>query len=33
MLTPELKTQLGAYLQRVQQPFELLASLDDSVTS
>ena len=33
MLTPELKTQLGAYLQRVQQPFELLASLDDSDTS
>ena len=33
MLTPELKTQLGAYLQRVQQPFEMVASLDDSETS
>ncbi|MEH6438096.1 alkyl hydroperoxide reductase subunit F [Massilia sp. DD77] len=33
MLTPELKTQLGAYLQRVQQPFEMVASLDDSATS
>jgi alkyl hydroperoxide reductase subunit F len=33
MLTPELKTQLGAYLQRVQQPFELVASLDDSDTA
>ncbi|WP_323141216.1 alkyl hydroperoxide reductase subunit F [Massilia phyllosphaerae] len=33
MLDNDLKTQLGAYLQRVQQPFELVASLDDSETS
>jgi alkyl hydroperoxide reductase subunit F len=33
MLDQDLKTQLGAYLQRVQQPFEIVASLDDSETS
>jgi alkyl hydroperoxide reductase subunit F len=33
VLDNDLKTQLGAYLQRVQQPFELVASLDDSDTS
>ncbi len=33
MLTQELKTQLAAYLERVSQPFELVASLDDSETS
>jgi alkyl hydroperoxide reductase subunit F len=33
VLDNDLKTQLGAYLQRVQQPFELVASLDDSETS
>jgi alkyl hydroperoxide reductase subunit F len=33
MLEPELKTQLAGYLQRVQQPFELVASLDDSDTA
>jgi alkyl hydroperoxide reductase subunit F len=32
-LDNDLKTQLGAYLQRVQQPFEMVASLDDSDTS
>jgi len=30
MLDESLKTQLGAYLERVQQPFEIVASLDDS---
>ena len=30
MLDEQLKTQLAAYLERVQQPFELVASLDDS---
>ncbi len=33
MLDDQLKTQLGAYLERVTQPFELVASLDDSETS
>jgi NADH-dependent peroxiredoxin subunit F len=33
MLDQDMKTQLGAYLQRVQQPFEIHASLDDSDTS
>jgi alkyl hydroperoxide reductase subunit F len=33
MLDQDLKTQLGAYLQRVQQPFEIVASLDDSDTA
>jgi alkyl hydroperoxide reductase subunit F len=33
MLTQELKTQLAAYLERVSQPFELVASLDNSETS
>lgn len=33
MLDEQLKTQLAAYLERVQQPFELVASLDDSETS
>jgi len=33
MLEQELKTQLGAYLQRVQLPFEMVASLDDSENS
>ncbi|MCS0583607.1 alkyl hydroperoxide reductase subunit F [Massilia pinisoli] len=33
MLEQELKTQLAGYLQRVQQPFEIVASLDDSDTS
>ena len=33
MLDAQLKTQLAAYLERVQQPFELVASLDDSGTS
>ena len=33
MLDAELKTQLQAYLTRVQQPIELVASLDDSDTS
>ncbi|NIA55843.1 alkyl hydroperoxide reductase subunit F [Massilia sp. TW-1] len=33
MLEQELKNQLAGYLQRVQQPFELVASLDDSDTS
>ncbi|RCS59937.1 alkyl hydroperoxide reductase subunit F [Parvibium lacunae] len=30
MLDADLKQQLGAYLQRVSQPFELVAHLDDS---
>jgi alkyl hydroperoxide reductase subunit F len=33
VLDNDLKTQLGAYLQRVQQPFEMVASLDDSETA
>ncbi|MES2879476.1 MAG: alkyl hydroperoxide reductase subunit F [Pseudomonadota bacterium] len=33
MLEQELKTQLAAYLQRVTQPFEMVASLNDSETS
>ena len=33
MLDQELKTQLAAYLERVSQPFEMVASLDDSDTS
>jgi len=33
MLEQELKTQLGAYLQRVTQPFEMVASLNDSDTA
>jgi alkyl hydroperoxide reductase subunit F len=33
MLDDQLKAQLAAYLERVQQPFELVASLDDSETS
>ncbi len=33
MLDDQLKTQLAAYLERVQRPFELVASLDDSETS
>ncbi len=33
MLTQDLKTQLAAYLERVSQPFELVASLDNSETS
>jgi alkyl hydroperoxide reductase subunit F len=28
--TQDLKTQLAAYLERLQQPIELVASLDDS---
>ena len=30
MLDDDLKTQLQAYLERVNQPFEMVASLDDS---
>ncbi|RDI14229.1 alkyl hydroperoxide reductase subunit F [Comamonas sp. AG1104] len=33
MLDDQLKAQLAAYLERVQQPFELVASLDGSETS
>jgi len=33
MLDEQLKNQLAAYLERVQQPFELVASLDDSETA
>ncbi len=33
MLDDDLKTQLQAYLERVTQPFELVASLDDSDSS
>ena len=33
MLDDQLKTQLAAYLERVTQPFELVASLDDSDTA
>jgi alkyl hydroperoxide reductase subunit F len=32
MLDQEIKTQLAAYLERVSQPFEMVASLDDSET-
>ena len=33
ILDDQLKTQLAAYLERVQLPFEMVASLDDSETS
>jgi alkyl hydroperoxide reductase subunit F len=33
MLDDTLKAQLGAYLERVTQPFEIVASLDDSDTA
>ncbi len=33
MLDEQLKTQLAAYLERVTQPFELVASLDESETA
>ena len=33
MLDDQLKSQLAAYLERVTQPFELVASLDESETS
>ena len=33
MLDDTLKSQLAAYLERVSQPFEMVASLDDSDTS
>ena len=33
MLDDTLKAQLGAYLERVQQPFEIVASLSDSENS
>ncbi|WP_180128199.1 alkyl hydroperoxide reductase subunit F [Rhodoferax sp. BLA1] len=33
MLDQDIKTQLAAYLQRVTQPFEMVASLNDSDTS
>jgi alkyl hydroperoxide reductase subunit F len=33
MLDQDLKNQLGQYLTRVQQPFEMVASLDDSDTA
>jgi alkyl hydroperoxide reductase subunit F len=33
MLEQELKNHLAGYLQRVQQPFEIVASLDDSDTA
>ena len=33
MLDTELKSQLAAYLEKLQQPIELVASLDDSDTS
>ena len=33
MLDEALKNQLSAYLERVTQPFEMVASLDDSATS
>ena len=33
MLDNELKTQLKAYLERLQQPIELIASLDDSAAA
>ena len=33
MLDQTLQTQLAAYLERVVQPLEIVASLDDSATS
>ena len=33
MLDPALKTQLKSYLERLQRPIELVASVDDSATS
>ena len=33
MLDDNLKAQLGAYMERVQQPFEIVASLSDSENS
>ena len=33
MLDDNLKTQLATYLERVTQPFEMVASLDDGDTS
>ena len=33
MLDDTLKAQLAAYLERVQQPFEIVASLSDSENS
>ncbi len=33
MLDDTLKAQLGAYLERVTQPFEIVASLSDSESS
>ena len=30
MLDPNLQAQLRAYLEKLQQPIELIASLDDS---
>ena len=33
MLEANIKTQLAAYLERLQQPIELVASLDDSATA
>ncbi len=33
MLDQDLKTQLASYLERVKQPFEMVASLDDSETA
>ena len=33
MLDDTLKTQLKAYLERLQRPVELVATLDDSATS
>jgi alkyl hydroperoxide reductase subunit F len=33
MLDTNIKTQLGAYLEKLQRPIELIASLDDSATA
>ena len=33
MLDDDIKQQLSAYLERVKQPFELVASLDDGASS
>ena len=33
MLDDDLKAQLSAYLERVQLPFSIVASLDDSAAS
>ena len=33
MLDQDLKSQLAGYLQRVTQPFEMVASLNDSDTA